>query len=54
MSATAPALTVLAAQPPWGLAFGLLALAALLVVLGLVALLRGRRPAVPPTPRETP
>lgn len=47
-------LVVLAGRPPWGLAFGLLALAALLVVLGLVALLRARRPAVPPTPRETP
>lgn len=37
------ALVVLAQGRPWGLAFGLLALAALLVVVGLVALVVARR-----------
>ena len=40
---TGHALVVLAQGRPWGLAFGLLALAALLVVAGLVALALARR-----------
>lgn len=46
-------LLVRVADPPWGLAFALLAVAAVLVTVGLLALLRARR-STPPNPRETP